>query len=292
MEVLRLTILDDAMQEHMAFFVLSENKPFCYHDFLKFNIHDKEYEMKHGTFRNKISKLMKAGKVEVSYYSSCAFYTLTGYKFGKSMTPNHTVVHNNPIYRILQDLPFDKQSIHDVRLVFKAPKIWQTVSFNPDFHKNNRSQDIIIPVWSKNNALIKTVIHKTDTVSVTIACSLQPIILDGNGIINFFNLLARIEEKLQFVLDNSDQVNTTKKPVSIPDYDQWIVTMWHFGRDASIEYTGEKFCISALNLQHILTRIYVKDFNGKSKIRIERQEYPKETVIDAINEKLGDKIDD
>ena len=230
--------------------------------------------------------------MEVSYYSSCAFYTLTGYKFGKSMTPNHTVVHNNPIYRILKDLPFDKQSIHDVRLVFKAPKIWQTVSFNPDFHKNNRSQDIIIPVWSKNNALIKTVIHKTDTVSVTIACSLQPIILDGNGIINFFNLLARIEEKLQFVLDNSDKVNTTKKQVSIPDYDQWIVTMWHFGRDASIEYTGEKFGISALNLQHILTRIYVKDFNGKSRIRIERQEYPKETVIDAINEKLGDKIDD
>ncbi len=62
--------------------------------------------------------------------------------------------------------------------------------------------------------------------------------------------------------------------------------MWHFGRDASVEYTGERFCISVEKLQDVLTRIYVKDVNGKNKIRIERQEYPK-TLIYAIEEKLG-----
>jgi hypothetical protein len=63
--------------------------------------------------------------------------------------------------------------------------------------------------------------------------------------------------------------------------------MWHFGKDALIEYTGEKYCITIENLQHILTRIYIKDFNGKNRIRIEKQEYPKMTVIDAIEKKLG-----
>lgn len=63
--------------------------------------------------------------------------------------------------------------------------------------------------------------------------------------------------------------------------------MWHFGRDATVEYMGERFCISVEKLQHVLTRIYVKDFNGKNRIRVERQEYPKKTLIDAIEEKLG-----
>lgn len=283
------------MEEHMAYIVISERKPFCYRDFLKFKVNDKEYTMKHGTFRNKISKLIKNGKVELSYISGCAFYTLTGHKFGKPMTPNHTVVHNNPIYRMIKDLPFDRQSIHDIRLIFTAPNIWKIASINPDFNRNKRSQDIVIPTWNKDNALIRTVIHKSDTVSVTIGCSLRPITLDANGIINFYNLLVRIEEKLHTIFDNCVLVNYGKTGTIIPDYGQWIVTMWHYARDASVEYSGEKFCISVLNLQHILTRIYVKEFDGKSKIRIiriEKQECPKKTVIDAINEKLGYKIDD
>jgi len=243
--------------------------------------------MSHGTFRNKISKLIKDGIVELSYYSTCAFYTLKGQKFGKSMTHNHTMVHNDPVYRMLQEIPFEKQSIHDIRLGFKVPKIWQIFSVDPNFHRNKRSQDITIPTWNKNNALIRTVIHKTDAVSVIIGCSLKPIPLDANGIINFFNLLVRVEEKLQSILANSGLVNDDKKYISIPEYREWIVTMWHFGRDATVEYMGERFCISVEKLQHVLTRIYVKDFNGKNRIRVERQEYPKKTIIDAIEEKLG-----
>jgi hypothetical protein len=34
------------------------------------------------------------------------------------------------------------------------------------------------------------------------------------------------------------------------------------------------------NAQHILTRLYVKDFNGKNRVRIERQEYPRKENID------------
>jgi hypothetical protein len=148
-----LTRLDDAMEENMAYIVLSERRPFCYRDFLKFNVNNKEYGMKHGTFRNKISKLVKNGKVELSYYSSCAFYTLTGYTFRKSMTPYPTMVHNNPIYRILKDLPFDVQSIHDIRLKFKVPNIWNVISANSDFHIHPRSGDIAITSWSKDNAI-------------------------------------------------------------------------------------------------------------------------------------------
>jgi hypothetical protein len=40
------------------------------------------------------------------------------------------------------------------------------------------------------------------------------------------------------------------------------------------------------NAQHILTRLHVKDFGGKNRVRIERQEYPKKTLLEAIEEKL------
>ena len=135
--------------------------------------------------------------------------------------------------------------------------------------------------------LVKTIIHKTNVVNVIVGCSLSPIPLDANGIIDFFNLLVRVEEKLKSILDNSSLLEHGKRRISIPVYKNWYVTMWHFGRDASIECAGQRYCITLENLQHMLTRIYVKDFNGKNRIRIERQEYPQKTLISAIEEKLN-----
>jgi hypothetical protein len=186
---------------------------------------------------------------------------------------------------MIKNLPLDKQSIHDIRLRFSVTSIWTMLSNNTNFPRNNRSKDIVIPSWYKNNAIVGVTIHKTDTVSVTIGCSLQPIPLVFNGIIRFFTILARSEERLQTLLDTST-VEGDKITQSIPEYRKWIITMWHFGRDGLLEYTGEKFSINVENAQHILTRVYSKDFGTHTRIRIERQEYPKKTVVEAINEKL------
>lgn len=278
--------LDEAMLEHMAYIIYSEKRPFCYKDFLSFKIDEKEFGMMHKTFRNKISQFKKSGEVEDAYYSHLKFYTLKGVKFSKSVTRDHTVVHNNPVYKILQNLSFDKQSIHDIRLKFKVPNIWKIFSLNANFHKNKRSEDIVIPSWSTENAIIRIVVHKTDVISVIIGCSLQPIPLDANGIISFFNILARVEEKLQTILDNSLAINYHGKKNLVPKYQTWTVTMWHFGRDGLEQFNGEKFCITLESFQNILTTIYVKDFKGKNKTRIEKQEYPRTTVLEAIDEKL------
>jgi hypothetical protein len=246
--------------------------------------------MTHGTFRNKISEFIKCGKVVLLFYSGCAFYTLKGYRFGKPMTPNHTVVHNNPVYQMLQDLPFDKQSIHDIHLKFKVPNIWKIFSVNANFPMRERSKDIVLPSWIRNNAIVRTVIHKSDMVTVVIGCSLQPISLNFNGIIRFFTLLAVVETKIQTMLEEIYTLKSNAECNSIPLFRSWIVTMWHFGRDASICYAGEKFSIEIVKLESILDRLYVKDFGSMNKIRIERQEYPNKTVVDVIEEKLGSNI--
>jgi hypothetical protein len=73
----------------------------------------------------------------------------------------------------------------------------------------------------------------------------------------------------------------------IPDHKGWIVKMWHFGSDASIEYSGPRFEVSYGIGQEALIRNYSKQMKDrKTRIRLERQEYPNVPLADAIEEKL------
>jgi hypothetical protein len=272
--------LDDAMLERMTYIVNHEHRPFSYMDFLNL--------MMHKTFRNKISKLKKKGIVELDFNSGIAFYTLKDHRFGKAGTPNHTGVtisHNDPVYQMIKNLPMDKQSIHDIRLRFQVPNIYDTFSVNTIFPKDNRSGDIRLPYWNKNDAIVQVRIHKTNTVSVVIGCSLEPFPLNYNGIIRFFTTLASTQGLLVGIMLMYDHEKINQNQ-SIPDYRKWVITMWHFGRDGMLEYAGEKFSTTIANAQHNLTRVYSKDFDMHTRIRIERQEYLKKTAVEAINEKL------
>ena len=63
--------------------------------------------------------------------------------------------------------------------------------------------------------------------------------------------------------------------------------MWHFCADAAIIYTGKKFHVSWEVAQHALITVYSKDWNdGKSRVRIEKQEYPQKPLAGALEEKL------
>jgi hypothetical protein len=71
--------------------------------------------------------------------------------------------------------------------------------------------------------------------------------------------------------------------------------MWHFGRDALTEYTGERFSVTWEVGEHALIRAYTKKMaeqgrsttRNKSFVRVERQEYPNKTLEQAAQEKLG-----
>jgi hypothetical protein len=273
--------LDDAMLECMIHIVYDEHRPFSYMDF-----HDL---MKPKTYRNKISKLKKDGKVKLCYKSVCAFHTLEGHNFGKPVTPNHTGVmisHNDPIYNMIKNLPMDKQSIHNIRLKFEAPNIYETFSVNTPFPKDDISKDIRLPYWNINNAMVQVRIHKTNTVSVIIGCSLEPIPLDYDGIIRFFTTLASTQGLLVGIMLRVYQKEINQNQ-SIPDYRKWVITMWHFGRDGLLECSKRDFHIAVGKARHIVQRIYTKDFGKYKKPRLERQEYPNKFSIDAIEEKLN-----
>ena len=287
---------------HIHHLIHEEHRPFSYLDFLKFQVKDEEYGMAHGTFRNNISRLRKEGLIEISYKSSIVFYTLRGVKFGKdsrmAMTVNPMVVtplttqqlSSNPIYRIIKDLPLEKNSVHDIRLKFQVPEIYhvivsQTRSSLYDYTTNPISKDISLPLWQIEKLDVKVVIHKTDTVSVIVGCSYSPIAVDVVGIIRLTNALAVVRERLSTLVSQDSKSSTVNK---IPDYMEWIVTMWHFGADASVEYTGERFSATWGVAQDALIRIYSKTMNDhKARIRLERQEYPRTTLAFALEQKLN-----
>jgi hypothetical protein len=325
--------LTDAMIVHIYHLVHDEQRPFSYLDFMKFEVDDHEFKMTHGTFRNIISRLVQEGLVEVSYKSNITFYTLRGVRFGKAsispMTGNHTGVarssisistpppsvsslSSNPLYRILKDLPLDKSSVHDIRLRFNSPQIY-LITFSAISDKslgytgiiNSRSKDILLPAWKVRDLLIKATIHRTDTVSVMIGCSLNPISFDFKGIIRLTNALSIVEERISRLVEGSrnahgfgvinanvdfDISSSGRRSYHniIPPFSEWTVTMWHFGADALTEYSGEKFSVTWETAEDVLIRAYSKDLNdNRTRIRLERQEYPKATLADIIEQKLS-----
>jgi hypothetical protein len=55
----------------------------------------------------------------------------------------------------------------------------------------------------------------------------------------------------------------------IPDHMNWTVKMWHFGRDAIISYSGEKFDTSWKDGLNVFHHIYSKGYGNKMKARKE-----------------------
>ena len=300
------------MMHHMRHMIYEEHVTFCYLDFLSFEVDEQEYRMTHGTFRNKIARLLKDKVVEVSCRSNLTFYSLKGEKFGRAkkraVTGHHTGVacsSSHPIYRLIRDLPLGTRSIHNIHLKFKSPQIYAIISSAISnntlaYHYTvlNKSKDIQLLGWIVEDLIIRVAIHRTDTVSIVLGCSLDPVPLDVNGIIRLTSALSSIRERLSQIVEgrigarefeNENLLsNVYRRADIIPHYSQWIITMWHFGADASREYSGDRFSVAYETAENAILRAYSKTMkDGRTRIRLDRQEYPKVTLADAIEQKLS-----
>ena len=202
---------------------------------------------------------------------------------------NMGVSPRNSFFQMIKDLPLDRNSLHDIRLWFRLPGIWSLLSVNSAYKINPRSKDIRLPGINENELFIGITVHRPDTVTIVIGCSYRPIAIDVNGIIRLSNALTIVKERLsQWVREMGIVIGSGgSKDLVIPHYTEWTVKMWHFGSDASVEYSGERFEVSYGVGQEALIRAYSKQMKDhKTRIRFERQEYPNKTFAEAIEEKL------
>jgi hypothetical protein len=295
-------VLSDIVMQRIKEIVSNEHRPASFLDFLpSFEIEGKKYDITHGTLRNIFSSLRRTRQIQIAFKTKQTFYTLPGNTFGSSkmMTPYHTGVpssssaaaDNESLYKLIQNLPLVRKALHDIHLRFSLKGIWSVLSTRTSFKINSVSKDIMLPVWEIRGLSIKTTIHRTDTVSVVVGGSDYPIAVDFNGIIRFSNALTSIEERLSNLIRDVGSMATGKQDdthLLVPDHMGWIVTMWHFGVDGLTEFTGERFeCMWEVG-QNALIRAYTKDFrNGKTHIRLERQEYPRTSLAYAIEDKIN-----
>ncbi len=206
---------EDIFLDRMAILAYVEKRPFSFKDFLLFDHEGKTYHYTHGTIRNTFSKLGKEDKIELVYQSSQAFYTIKGVDVGKQITLNHGEDYlnhkQNGFLKFLDELPMDIDSIHNIRLRFRAKGIWSmlsstaTAAASPPAAKQRlvknidmaSNRDIILHDIDLKDHIIKTTVHRTDTVSVMVACSDNPIPIDILGLAKLTSGLTRVEERLQ-----------------------------------------------------------------------------------------------
>ena len=294
--------LDSALWKRMTEIEELEDRPYCFSDFVPmFKVDGKEFSIGYGTFRNKVSKMMKDKRIRAVRYSPQAFYTTIDKESSDLMTSNHTGVipfhgrqryrhlSNDPVYRVIQNIPFGRRALHDIRLKFKVKGIWSKIP--PEYDRIPVSNDIQIPPWPwKIKGLdVSVAVHSTDTVSITIGCSYCPVAIDVSGVVRLSNALSTVQERLSNIINRNSLGESGQNTITvIPDHMSWIVTMWHFGADALIAYSGEMFYTSWEVAEHALITAYSKEWkDGNTRNRIEKQEYPKISLAEALEEKLN-----
>ena len=166
--------------------------------------------------------------------------------------------------------------------------IWKIISDSGKYKIIQESNDVVLPPLVLNGMRIQANIHRTDTVTCTVACSKNPItttIDDANGVIRLASALSRFQERLQRTLDEcGETLPGGYKNIAIPDIDTWIVTMWHFAVD-SPQYKEKRICMTWKDGQAALLRVYSREKKGG--LRKERQEYPRTTLSGAIGQKIN-----
>lgn len=152
---------------------------------------------------------------------------------------------------------------------------------------NPVSKDISLPhIIADNHLKIHTIVHKTDTVTVSVACSFASIATDTDGLIRLSNALTRVEERTSMIVDEcGNTLPGGYESIPNPEHGKWTVTLWHFGTDCQNykELVEDKYCITWREGQNILGRIYNKK---KHRKRSEIQELPNKSFKDALKEKF------
>jgi hypothetical protein len=183
-----MTDLDIALWNRMAEIVQTENRPFSHIDFIPhFSIFGKDWSIASGTFRNKVSSLLRRELICVVYYSPQAFYTLKGIHFHKPITTaDHTWVKdpllsllrqqlegelqpqysdrritNHPIYKVIMNLPFDRNALHDIRLRFRVEGLWNMFSIHSENYQrlDPISKDIFFNIFRIDQLIIRLCSH-------------------------------------------------------------------------------------------------------------------------------------
>jgi hypothetical protein len=246
--------------ERMKEIVYKENRPFSYKDFESFSINGQNFKFSHGHIRNIFCELKKKGLIELYNRSPQAFYTIRGVRFNNSVTPTYMtatppLTNKQKVFlKFFRIQQLEHPSIHDIRLSFICKGLRSILeTSNSDLIKNideKSNKDVTLKKITLDDITLKITVHNTDRVTVSIACTDNPIPIDLFGIARLTGALTTVRERLQRVIDDYMKSSFDNGPYGViddtnncllPDCMSWTVNMWHFGHDSTLEFTGPMF---------------------------------------------------
>jgi hypothetical protein len=189
---------DDALLKWLKYINEIEYRLASYKDFEEFEVDGKLYKLKNSTLRNRFSVLKEEGRIERYFNSRASFFVIKGVRFGKQLTQHAMTEHSiSQLCEIIQQLPETDEGIHDIHTSFQVQDIWTILAESKKLKVNEHNKGILLPHFNIDGLKITANIHRTDTVTVTVACSKNPIttkIDDANGVIRLAAALARTQE--------------------------------------------------------------------------------------------------
>ncbi len=191
--------------------------------------------------------------MERSVKSNPCYYRVKSVKLDKS----DRIVTDEPtgekLIWMLNQLKEQPAAIHDIKIHFDS-NLYETISKIPGLEINSKNKGIFLDCELVSGYHTKLSIYPSK-IQVDVACTFNPIIYDSQGAISLIVLLTNLQNHL---------VSIGKGLVEIPDFKQWIITHYHFGKDGKEEWNGESFHITIGDAFDGLTRYYSKTMpNGK-----------------------------
>lgn len=233
---------------------------FCYKDF----------EVSHGTFRNSISRLIRAKLVYVNTPGHPTFYACRG----SGLKPQNVTLtrmvgsrHSPSMMDVLLSLGDAVAGVHDIRLLFDCPQLYDGLQLIP---KRNSMDKQLLPISFGSGRVARVIAHRTGSISVIVGCSPNPFPRDNLTELSL--ILERVKDRLQF--------ECLSAPLRVPPFSEWTVTQWHYNKDGG-EISDAKYNITFRDLTGLLYRLYSKVFApGIVRPRLERIESPRKTFAE------------
>lgn len=243
-----------------------DGHPFCFRDF---------EPMTPNNFRQCIHKLKDY--IEVVTPGIPTFYRVKGVELpGDShrITSVDTGVGLN-FANLLKQLHIAQPAIHDIKIKIDSGLTHEGLvkrGFTVD--KSNKSIKLPIPNF-KSGIRIKILIYPRIT-QIDLACSRIPLVYNIAGLLELLEYLSTVSNYLFL-----------KAGVSLPKVHTWVITHYHFNRDAvSMDGACAHFTFEEVSAG--LIRLYTKSINndGSAVVRAEQIQSPQRSIAEELQEVL------
>jgi len=248
---------------------LEQKQYFCIEDFS---------ELKPTTFRQYIYKLRKF--IITGIKSNPCFYRIKGTPELSSGRPVTDRPMGDKMIQILGHVREQPASIHDIKIQTFSENL-HDILLKHGMKSDSFNKGIFLPKLRFDvNTYSKIQIYRS-TVTIDIACTHQPLVYDIAGVTQLTSILGQIYYHLQLL---------SKSKAHVPSVGEWIVKMYHAGKDGTQSFSGDSYEIRYDELVDGTIRYYNKLWgDGIRRPRFERVITPNVTLIEEIDRIMIDE---